>query len=489
MLLRELTCDHVTQWFWTDSSVVLGYIGNDSRRFHVFVSNRVKQIRDHTEPSQWKHVSTRNNPADVASRGATADDLVKHTNWLRGPEFLWKNDPFVECDILDKPVLSPDDPEVKKVQVFDTVVEPASEGSLLDCLEYFSDWTRAKRAVALCLEFKRMLRTRSIRRRNVSVEDLQNAEVAIVKLVQENAFKEDIELLRASEMSSDNCDQKRKCRLKGTSSLCGLDPFLDERGILRVGGRIRQGEFSTEMKHPVILPRKAHITELVVRHFHQIVRHQGRGITTNEIRANGFWIIGCSSAVSSCIYKCVTCRKLRGCSQGQKMADLPADRLQSEPPFTFSGMDLFGPFYIKEGRKELKRYSVLFTCMSSRAIHLKTANSLDTSSFINALRRFLSIRGPVRQLRSDRGTNFVGAERELKEVLLELDDQALQRYLSDKGCDYIGFKMNVPSASHMGGVWERQIRSVRNVLASLMHQSSSQLDDETLRIFLCEVSL
>ena len=99
------------------------------------------------------------------------------------------------------------------------------------------------------------------------------------------------------------------------------------------------------------------------------------------------------------------------------MADLPADRLTPTPPFTYCGVDSFGPWYVKEGRKELKRYGVLFTCILTRAIHLEVANTLETDSYINALRRFICRRGPVRQMRSDNGSNFIGARRELKEVL------------------------------------------------------------------------
>ena len=124
--------------------------------------------------------------------------------------------------------------------------------------------------------------------------------------------------------------------------------------------------------------------------------------------------------------------------------------------------------------------------MSSRAIHLKTAASLDTSSFINALRRFISVRGAIRQLRSDRGTNFIGASHELREAMEEINHSQLQHHLSNQGCDYITFKHHTPSASHMGGVWERQIRTVRNVPSSLMHDFGASLDDESLRTFLCE---
>ena len=150
------------------------------------------------------------------------------------------------------------------------------------------------------------------------------------------------------------------------------------------------------------------------------------------------------------------------------MSDLPEDRLESHPPFTYCAVDYFGPFIIKENRKELKRYGVLFTCMGSRAIHLETATSLETNSFLNALRRFLSRRGPIRQIRCDQGTNFVGARRELKEALEEMDHNRVKAELQRSQCDWIDFKMNVPAASHMGGIWERQIRTVRSVLSSLL---------------------
>ena len=114
------------------------------------------------------------------------------------------------------------------------------------------------------------------------------------------------------------------------------------------------------------------------------------------------------------ISKCVICCKIRSHTQGQKMADLPTNRLKPSPPFTYPAVDFFGPFFVKEGRKELRKYGVLFTCMVSRAVHLETANSMDTSSFLNAYHRFVGRRGPVRQLRCDQGTNFVEAKAELE---------------------------------------------------------------------------
>ena len=169
------------------------------------------------------------------------------------------------------------------------------------------------------------------------------------------------------------------------------------------------------------------------------------------------------------------------------MADLPVDRVSPAPPFTYCAVDLFAPFVIREGRRELKRYGCLFTCLACRAIHIETTNSLDTASFINALRRFIARRGNIRELRSDSGTNFVGAERELNEARKSIDCESVSRFLSQQGADFIKWKRNPPSASHMGGVWERQIRSVRAVLSSLLKQHGHLLDDELFRTLLTEV--
>ena len=113
---------------------------------------------------------------------------------------------------------------------------------------------------------------------------------------------------------------------------------------------------------------------------------------------------------------------------------------------------------------------------------------LTTNSFINSLRSSLAIRGPIRQLRCDQGTNFVGAQRELAKEAQSMDQQQIQQFLRANNCDVSEFKKNVPAASHMGGVWERQIRTVRSILINLLEQNGTQLDDESLRTLLCETA-
>lgn len=508
LIQRELDIHDIVNYYWTDSKVVLGYIANDSRRFQVFVANRVQLIHDHTKLSQWSYVDTKANPADIASRGASVDKLLNQPEWFSGPRFLWQlHLPSFSDGAISLP---PDDKELKRVQSFSTETSTCSSDPMFsDRFSYFSSWNLLRKAVALCLLYVSKLRKPSndltlSQSKNItvhqkdcvslSVSHLEHAEKAIVKIVQSEHFNEEISLLKemqsksASNLSHRQTVHEHKIVLRSKSSLYCLDPYLDQDGILRVGGRLQNSKMSFALRNPVILPKKSHVTDLIIRHFHVQINHQGRGMTSNEIRANGYWVLNLCSAVYHAIDRCVTCRRLRGYSKVQKMGNLPKDRLECVPPFTYCGVDYFGPWLVREGRKDLKRYGVVFTCLSCRAIHLEVANSLSTDSFINALRRFIALRGPIRELRSDRGSNFIGAERELREALAEMDESKVERFLLSEGCDYFAFNMNVPHSSHMGGVWERQIRSVRSVLAGLLHLHGQQLDDESLRTFMSEVT-
>ena len=211
--------------------------------------------------------------------------------------------------------------------------------------------------------------------------------------------------------------------------------------------------------------------------------HSGRGITLNELRASGYRVVGGNSMVRQFISKCVTCRYLRGTMGEQKMADMSKSRVEPAPPFTYCGVDFFGPWHVHRGRSVVKRYGALFTCFASRAVHIEVSDSLETDSCIQALRRFICRRGPVREIRCDRGTNFIGAETELKKAIGEVDDQKVKVELLEAKIDWT---KNPASASNFGGMWERQIRSIRNVMSGLIKKHGNRLDEESLRTFLCE---
>ena len=264
-----------------------------------------------------------------------------------------------------------------------------------------------------------------------------------------------------------------------------MDPFIDEDGLIRVGGRIKLAP-AKDPAHPIVVPKNGVLATGLAEHHHIQVKHLGRTSTVAELRSSGYWIVGVTALVKALIYRCVRCRLLRARLLSQKMADLPIERLLPEGPFLHCGLDMFGPFEIREGRKVHKRYVALFTCLASRAVHLEASKDMSTDSCINFLRRFACRRGTIRTIRSDNGSNFLGAMNELQCKFAKFDHEKIARELSDYHCDWITWETNPPHASHMGGVWERMIRSVRAIIDSQMKGLPRYLDDEMFCTFLCE---
>ena len=429
MLRQEIDMQVDESVFWTDGSCVLGYISNDSRRYHTFVANRVASIQEASSPSQWRHVSSEQNPADDASRGLSAEALTDNSRWLRGPDFLWQpvhTWPIRPCPV---PEVVHSDPEVKKAtEVFLTSIE-VRERSMNRIFEYFSSWYRLKKFFAWMLRFRVKLRDAVEQRRigrviltenkkidPIALDELESAEREIIRHVQNESFEEEVATLKRSGPSVPIGEGVKKHHIKKSSKVIKLDPRLLD-GDLCVGGRLGNGPFQQESKHPMIPPKSHHIVTLIIRHYHQISGHSGVEHVLSLIRER-FWNIGARAVVRKSLRACVDCKKRQARVGEQKMANLPKDRITpNRPPFTYVGVDCFGPFLIRRGRSEVKRYGVLYTCLVVRAIHIEVVHSLDTDSFINSLRRFMARRGSPEHIRSDNGSNFVSGEAELRRAI------------------------------------------------------------------------
>ncbi|XP_060064401.1 uncharacterized protein LOC132544769 [Ylistrum balloti] len=274
-----------------------------------------------------------------------------------------------------------------------------------------------------------------------------------------------------------------------TSSLMKLCPSLGPDGLLRVGGRLDMSDLGEGVKHPVLIPGSHQIASVIIRHFHESVAHQGRHFTEGAVRAAGFWVTGGKRLISLLIHRCVKCRRLRSRPCTQRMADLPLDRVVPSPPFSFVGVDVFGPWEVTSRRTRggvaaNKRWAALFTCMSTRAVHIEVLEEISSSCFINAVRRLYAIRGKVKQFRSDRGTNFVGAISDLGVTVIESKD--VKDFLSSQGTTWV---FNPPHSSHFGGVWERMIGVTRRILdAMLLEGRGKDLTHEVLTTLLAEVA-
>ena len=240
--------------------------------------------------------------------------------------------------------------------------------------------------------------------RIIDVEMIQKGQVAIFKMGQAESFNKEIK----HQMS-------KKGMVPSYSSISQLDPFLDRDNIIRVGGRLRKFSLAGAEQHPVILPRKSAVSGIIIQWSHNSVAHGARGLTLNHLRNNGIWIISANTAVRGVIHRCVTCCKLRGKTSFQKMADLPVERCTEVgvPPCTYCGVDMFGPYLIKERRSQLKRYEVLFTCFTCRAIHIEVTNALDTNSSSSHLEGLWQ-----------------------EEVLLDPSGQTMEQILWEQGMNY-----------------------------------------------------
>ena len=262
---------------------------------------------------------------------------------------------------------------------------------------------------------------------------------------------------------------------------------MGKDGVLRVGGRLERAELSFDAKHPIIIPSKHdHIVDLLIRHYHQREGHAGARAVLAAIQQD-LWMIRGRSRIRYIISQCIICRKKLAPPCEQVMAALPVPRVTAfERPFASTGVDYFGPFLVKRGRCQVKRYGCLFTCLAMRAVHIEVAHSLDAESFLNAFSRFTARRGLPKAIYSDNGTNFVAGNRILKEEFEKLkSDEAQLKIHHSLRAKEVTWHFNPPLASHSWGIWERMIRSIRRILAAVM--DSQVVDDEAFHTFLVEV--
>ncbi|KAL0970460.1 hypothetical protein UPYG_G00242280 [Umbra pygmaea] len=488
LILDELDHKPDAVKFFCDSKVVLGYIYNDSKRFFVYVHNRVHRICQTTSPEQWHYIPSDQNPADLATRSVAASQLMD-TMWFKGPDFLHKPSKPEMCEHFE--LINPEmDVEIKP-QV--TTLTTHTEAKLLTSERYqcFSTWKSLLRAVSFLIHQVRSHKSGSTTDtsqhmckgwhqcgRPRTPEELAVAKRLVLETVQRETYPEEYAALQSNR------------EVSNSSPILTLDPYIND-GLLRVGGRLRHASLELEMKNPIILPKNSHVTKLLVQYYHTEVKHQGRQFTEGAIRAAGLWIVAGKRLVSSILHHCVICRKLREKLAVQKMADLPPDRLDTSPPFSYVGLDVFGPWTVvtrrtRGGAAQSKRWAILFTCMGTRGVHIEVIESMDVTSCINALRRFFAVRGPAKQLRSDRGTNFIAASAELGMGPPNKKQTSILNYLHSNGCTW---EFNPPHASHMGGVWERMIGMTRRILDSMLLQNKhTHLTHEVLCTLMAEIT-
>ncbi|XP_062699013.1 uncharacterized protein LOC134284280 [Aedes albopictus] len=456
------------RFLWSDSATVLAWLRADHRRYKQYVACRIGELLSATDVAEWRWVPSNLNPADAATKWGKNACPDVNNEWFRGPKFLGDSE-----ENWPKQAQQSMNPEEELRTCF-VIQGSMTQESVLDFTR-FSKWRRLLGAMAYIHRFldncRRKCRNEKLELQYLSQDELQKAKNTLMRIVQWQEYPEEMALFL-----------KGSVELPRTSSLYQLTPAVDEYGVLRVDGRIGAApHVAFDARFPVILPRRHPVTKLVVEDFHRTFQHGNSETVVNEIR-QFFHIFRLRTVVKQVTAACQWCKVMKATPKVPRMAPLPVARLSSfARPFTYTGIDFFGPLLVKVGRSAAKRWICLFTCLTTRAVHVEVAYSLSTQSCVKCVRRFVCRRGAPAEIYTDNGTNFLGAERILREQIRALHSD-LSATFTNTDTKWIFIP---PGAPHMGGAWERMVRSVKSAMESA-YNSDRKLDDEGLETLVVE---
>lgn len=442
--------------YYTDSTIVLSWLKIETSRLKTYVANRISQILEISSVSQWQHVPSTQNPADIISRGTSISELANCPLWWQGPEFLidktYKTQPQ---DInIDLDNLS----ELKRVSVNISVQQ-------VERNEIFTKYSSLKKLINVMgyiLRFKnRTLHKIQYNTKILSVEERDTALLLLIKLKQLEMFPNEIKVL------------KQKLNLSTNNVLSNLNPFLCN-DILRVGGRLENSSIPFQQKHPIILHNKHPLTILIIKNAHLKNLHAGIQTLSAIIRLN-YWILHGKNTIKQVVRSCIVCFRNNPKTTPFLMGNLPKTRVEPNRPFLHTGVDYAGPINIKTSSlrttKAIKSYICVFVDFSVRAIHLELAVDLTTEGFLNALKRFVARRGKPLTISSDNGSNFVGANNQFQELNFLKDKTHVDRVSEFLAQDNIQWKFIPPRSPHMGGIWESAVKSIKFHLRRIVGNS------------------
>lgn len=439
----ELNIQIENTFYWTDSTCVLSWI-NTKEKLCSYVGSRISKILDVSETKQWNWIPTEKNSADLATKTTNSVDLSSESFWFKGPTFLRQS---------ELPHFVP--PTMSEEQIFMVLSEFEEEKSHekiffeLPDLDRFSNFNRLIRSTAFVLKIVKNLKLKKQERPDqltIDVHDINEAKKLWYKKVQYDTYNKEIR------------DLKKTGFVKKSSQIYQLSPFVNEEGILCMKGRIPGYD-------PVILCQNHKFTRLLVTWYHIHNLHKGVDTVINHLRES-FWIPKCRTVVRSVFKACLKCKLREPKIKPVQMGDVPKIRSEKcEYAFTYVGIDYFGPMFVKVGRKIFKVWGALFTCMTTRGIHVELVYSLTTNSAIMAITRFMNLRGVPLRIYSDNATCFEGSKNELEKFRATLDHQEISDKLSIRDVEW---SMIPPASPHFGGAWERMVRSVKEGLKVLI---------------------
>ncbi|XP_055374926.1 uncharacterized protein LOC129607776 [Condylostylus longicornis] len=362
-------------YYWTDSQIILSWIKSESSAFKIFVAHRVAFIQEFTRIQEWNYVNTKSNPADLISRGTTADKLMDSELWWWGPSFFREN----EADWSERQVnIIRLQEEERQVTVLINQAVQKQEKHPLHLIDHHNCFKFLQRTMAYILRAINTFKNGTHKNDNkwLTTDELNEALLEIIREVQRNHFQEELK------------DLKNKTLVRPHSRLSSLTPFIDCDDIIRVGGRLNNAAVNEFAKHPIVLPGTDIVSKLLMNHLHIQHLHAGP-LALLAISRQRYWILQGRQLSRIVVSQCVLCARAKPQMYTQLMGDLPEARVLPERAFCNTGVDFCGPilthFHVR-GKKPQKTYIAVFCCFSTKAIHMEVVSDLTTDGFIGALK-------------------------------------------------------------------------------------------------------
>ncbi|XP_036344982.1 uncharacterized protein LOC118754222 [Rhagoletis pomonella] len=304
----------------------------------------------------------------------------------------------------------------------------------------------------------------------LNVQELREAELLVIRSTQQSTYVEEYALLN---------DGNQIC---SSSRIFKLNPVVDDAGIMRLNGRLQNADaVHPYTRRPAVMPQGHHVTNTLVDLYHRVWKHQSENTIVSELRRK-YWIPHIREEVRKAAKRCLECKRRRARPDVPQMGQLPADRLTPfVRPFTYVGLDYMDPFLIVSGRRTEKRWIALFTCLTTRVIHHEIAIDLTTDTCLLCIKNFMCRRGTPVRIRSDNGTNFIGADREMQRQLKDFEEGTIPDALANQNIEWV---FNCPLSPQAGGCWERLVRSVKRAMKHALN--SERLKEQTLYSVMCE---
>ena len=432
-ILRDVKVNE--EYCFTDSAVAAHWICNSTKRYKKYIDKRADKIRLMVEPEKWMHVPGKENIADLPSRGCLPEKFREHEEeWFNGKEWLKKDkDKWPVKRVSDLQLTKSNEEvlesELRKAEVSKEKVllgtDVANIESVIDPKRY-STLTKLLRVTSICHKFIdiKLKRQKDIDK-EISAEDMSRSKDLWIRHLQRLVTQEP--------------------KYEKTAESLGIKQ--DSNGYLRCMGRLGRGKIPFDSKHPMILPGGHWVTTLIIRACHEKVFHDKVKETLAEFRS-AYWVTRGRQRVSSVLQTCRLCKILEGLNYPAPVqAELPDFRVDGGIAFKNTGVDFGGPVYTKEAEEMRKSYIVLFTCATSRMVHLELCPNLTTEAYVRSQKRMIGRRGAPVMFVSDNGRTFKG--------------KGLKRFNAERG---IRWRFNLSRAPWWGGMFERLIRSTKRCL-------------------------